>query len=307
MSKKTIAASALIAALGLTTLVGCSAPESDKADAEKIPVFTTTVDEAAAALVPAEIRSKGKLNCAVDAPYGSLAYYVGDEMTGMDPSICRLVAQKLDLEPITEKQAFDTVIPSLQAGKHDVITSGMNDTKERQQTLNFVEYLYGGFAILVKEGNPDKITGLEGLCGVTVSIQKATSQGDMLRELSDGCVADGKKPVTITELPGDLDAQTALKAGKSQAYVADAVVGVYAAETTDGGKAFDVVADPENPNGFNAVYSGIGILNSDQGLTDAVLAAMGSLIAEGSYMKMMKHFGLEAYAVTSAMLNQATE
>lgn len=307
MYKRSLVVSAMIAAVGLTTLAGCSAPASNEAKEAKIPTFTTTVDEAAAALVPATIRDTGKLNCAVDAPYGSLAYFVGDQMTGMDPSMCSLVAQKLDLEAAPEKQAFDTVIPSLQAGKHDVIMSGMNDTLERQQTLNFVEYLYGGFAILVKEGNPDKITGLDGLCGVTVSIQKATSQGDMLREMSDKCVADDKKAITITELPGDLDAQTALKAGKSQAYVADAVVGVYAAETTNNGKAFDVVADPANPNGFNAVYSGIGILNTDQGLTDAVFAAMESLIADGSYLKMMKHFGLEAYAVDKAMLNAATE
>lgn len=306
MSKQSLIGAAVIAALGISSLAGCSAP-ANQGSGETAATFETSVDSAAAALVPDAIRSVGELNCAVDIPYGSLAFYVGDQMSGMDPAMCSLIAQKLDLKPVVEKQAFDTVIPSLQAGKHDVITSGMNDTLERQQTLNFVEYLHGGFAILVKAGNPDNITGLTSLCGVTVSIQKATSQGDLLREVSDKCVADGKQAIVITELPGDLDAQTALKAGKSQAYVADAVVGVYAAENTDGGKTFEVVADPENPNGFNPVYSGIGILNTDEGLTNAVLAAMGALIADGSYLKMMQYFGLEAYAVDSAMLNAATE
>lgn len=307
MSKKNIVIASVITAMTIASLTACSAPASSQSDAAKAPTFQTSVDKGAAALVPSNIRTSGVLNCAVDIPYGSLAYYVGDQMAGMDPAICSLVAQKLDLKPVLEKQAFDTVIPSLQAGKHDVITSGMNDTKEREQTLNFVEYLHGGFAILVKAGNPAKISGLSSLCGVTVSVQKATSQGDLLREVSDKCVAEGKQAVVITELPGDLDAQTALKSGKSQAYVADAVVGVYAAKTTDGGKTFEVVSDPANPNGFNPVYSGIGILNSDQGLTDAVLAAMSSLIADGTYMNMMKQFGLEAYAVDSAMLNAATE
>ncbi len=307
MSKKSVLGVALVAALGVTALAGCSAPAGEEESQGEVVTFETTVDEAAAALVPAAIRDKGELNCAIDIPYGSLAYYVGDQMMGMDPSMCRLVAQKLDLEPALEKQAFDTVIPSLQAGKHDVIMSGMNDTLERQQTLNFVEYLYGGFAIVVAEGNPENITGIEGLCGYTVAIQKATSQGDLLKEVSDECVSSGKKEITVTELPGDLDAQTALKAGKSQAYVGDAVVAVYAAETTNEGKAFDVVEDPENPNGFNALYSGIGILNTDQALTDAVLAAMTSLIADGTYMEMMSYYGLESYAVDSAMLNAATE
>lgn len=309
MSTLKLAGAAVIAALGLSMLTACSAPADEGSkESETSVTFTTTVDEAAAALVPADIREAGVLNVAVDIPYGSLAFYdAQNEMQGLDPSLGRLLAQKLDLKPSLNKQAFDSVIASLQAGKNDIILSGMNDTLERQQTLNFIEYLYGGFALLVAEGNPEGITGLTDLCGFTVSIQKATSQGDLLREVSDECVAAGKKEITVSELPGDQDAQTALRAGKSQAYVADAVVGVYAAETTQDGKAFDVVPDPENPNGFNPLYSGIGVLNTDQALTDAILAAMSALIAEGTYQKVMKHYGLQAYEVKSAMLNQATE
>lgn len=310
MYKKKIMGAALVAALGLVVLAGCSAPADDSNDAVDYAAgtITTTVDEAAAALVPADIREAGVLNIAVDIPYGALAFYNSkNEMVGMDPDLGRLIAQKLDLEPSLNKQAFDTVIASLQSGKNDVIMSGMNDTLERQQTLNFVEYLYGGFALIVAEGNPDKINSVTDLCGLTVGIQKATSQGDLLREYSDKCEADGKNSIQIDEFPGDVDAQTALRAGKTQAYVADAVVAIYAAETTDGGNAFDVVPDPENPNGFNPLYSGIGVLNTDQALTDAVAAAMASLIAEGSYLKVLELYGLGAYAVDSALVNAATE
>jgi polar amino acid transport system substrate-binding protein len=89
--------------------------------------------------------------------------------------------------------------------------------------------------------------------------------------------------------------------------VADAVVAVYSAETTDGGNAFDVVPDPDNPNGFNPLFSGVGVLNTDQALTDAVFAAMKSLIDEGLYLDLLKLYGLDAYAVDSALLNAAKE
>lgn len=309
MSKKKFVGAAIVAVLGVSMLAGCSAPAEDSAEADfAAGSITTTVDEAAAALVPADIREAGVLNIAVDIPYGSLAFYNSkNEMVGLDPDLGRLISQKLDLEPSLNKQAFDTVIASLQAGKNDVIMSGMNDTLERRQTLNFVEYLYGGFVIVVAEGNPENIKSINDLCGITVGIQKATSQGDLLREYSDKCVAEGKKKITIDEFPGDVDAQTALRAGKTQAYVADAVVGVFAAETTNDGKAFDVVPDPENPNGFYPLYSGIGILNTDQPLTDAVYAAMESLIAEGTYQKVMDLYGLGAFAVPSALVNAGTE
>ncbi len=287
-------------------LAGCSAPtgESDY----EAGTITTTVDEAAAALVPADIREAGVLNIAIDIPYGSLAFYnSNNEMVGLDPDLGRLIAQKLDLTPSLNMQAFDSVIASLQAGKNDIILSGMNDTVERQETLNFVEYLYGGFALLVAEGNPDGINSVEDLCGKTVGIQKATSQGELLQEYSDNCVAEGGEKITIDEFPDDLDAQTALRAGKTQGYVADAVVAVYSAETTDGGNAFDVVPDPDNPNGFNPLFSGVGVLNTDQALTDAVFAAMKSLIDEGLYLDLLKLYGLDAYAVDSALLNAAKD
>lgn len=287
-------------------LAGCSAP-TEESDYEA-GTITTTVDEAAAALVPADIREAGVLNIAIDIPYGSLAFYnSNNEMVGLDPDLGRLIAQKLDLTPSLNMQAFDSVIASLQAGKNDIILSGMNDTLERQGTLNFVEYLYGGFALLVAEGNPDDINSVEDLCGKTVGIQKATSQGDLLREYSDKCVAEGGEKITLDEFPDDLDAQTALRAGKTQGYVADAVVAIYAAETTDGGNAFDVVPDPGNPNGFNPLFSGVGILNTDQALTDAVFAAMKSLIDEGLYLDVLKLYGLDAYAVDSALLNAAKD
>ena len=310
MSKKKFVGAALVAALGLSVLAGCSAPAEESAGSVdyEAGTITTTVDEAAAALVPADIREAGVLNVAVDIPYGSLAFYnSNNEMVGLDPDLGRLIAQKLDLKPSLTKQAFDSVIASLQAGKNDIILSGMNDTLERQATLNFVEYLYGGFALIVAEGNPDGINSVEDLCGKTVGIQKATSQGDLLQEYSDKCVAEGNDKITIDEFPGDVDAQTALRAGKTQAYVADAVVAIYAAETTDGGNAFDVVPDPDNPNGFNPLYSGAGVLNTDQALTDAVFAAMKSLIDEGSYLKVLELYGLEAYAVDSALLNAAKD
>jgi polar amino acid transport system substrate-binding protein len=106
------------------------------------------------------------------------------------------------------------------------------------------------------------------------------------------------------ELPSDLDAQTALRAGKSQAYAADAVVTEYVVATTDDGKTFEIVRDPENPAGFNPVYSGIGVLKGEEKLVEAVRQAMQALIDEGTYQKVLERNNIAAYAVDSAEVNQ---
>lgn len=303
LSKKTpLAAAAVIATLALV-LTGCSGSGGDdtgKTAGANLPTgdeINTTVDPALTKLLPADIVEQGKINVAVDIPFPPMAMYDDkNREIGFDPELARLLGQKLEIDVSLNKQAFDSVIPSLQANKNDIIMSGMNDTPERQATLSFVDYTHGGFAIAVKKGNPENITTQKDLCGKTVSVQKATVQGDLLRSMNCG--------VNVMELPNDLDAQTALRAGKSQAYAADAVVTEYVVATTDDGKAFEVVRDPKNPAGFNPVYSGIGILKGDKELIEAVRQAMQALIDEGTYEKVLERNKIAAYAVDSAEVNQ---
>lgn len=262
---------------------------------------STTTDSSLTALLPADITKKGKIDVAVDIPFPPMAMYdANNREIGFDPELARLLGQKLGIKVSINKQAFDSVIPSLQAGKNDIIMSGMNDTPERQQTLSFVNYTKGGFGIVVPKGNPDHVVTTSDLCGKTVSIQKATVQGDLLRAVDCG----SKAPITLMELPGDVDAQTALRAGKSQAYVVDSVVAEYVVATTDDGKAFEIVRDPNNPAGFNPVYSGIGILKENTQLITAIQKALQALIDDGSYTKVLERNHISAYAVSSAKVNQ---
>ena len=292
------AASAAVALM----LTGCAGAADAKPAGPNLPVgdeVSTTVDPALTKLLPEDIVKKGKIDIAVDIPFPPMAMYdEANREIGFDPELGRLLGQKLGIDVSINKQAFDSVIPSLQAGKNDIIMSGMNDTPERQETLSFVNYSKGGFAVAVKKGNPDGVKTQTDLCGLTVSVQKATVQGDLLRAMDCG--------VNVMELPSDLDAQTALRAGKSQAYVADAVVAEYVVATTDDGKAFEIVRDPKNPAGFNPVYSGIGILKEDEALIEAVRQALQALIDEGSYQQVLDRNNIRAYTVESAMINQGT-
>ena len=306
--KKTQLSLLALAAAAALAFTGCSGGSGDGGEkaassGPNIPTgdeISTTADPELTKLLPKDIVDAGKINIAVDIPYPPMAMYDEDNREiGFDPELGRLLGQKLGIDVSLNKQAFDSVIPSLQAGKNDMIMSGMNDTPERQESLSFVDYTHGGFAIAVKKGNPDDITTQKDLCGKTVSVQKATVQGDLLRAMDCG--------INVMELPTDLDAQTALRAGKSQAYTADAVVAEYVVATTDDGNAFEIVRDPENPAGFNPVYSGIGILKEDTELVEAVKQALQALIEEGTYQEVLDRNSIGAYAVESAEVNQGAD
>lgn len=294
-----------IAALALSGCAGSgggatgeSAKGGDSPDSY-LPIgdeISTTVNEDLTAKIPEDIKKANKINVAVDIPFPPMAMYDDkNRAVGFDPELARLLGQKIGVPVSVNQQAFDAVIPSLQAGKNDLIMSGMNDTPERQKTLSFVEYTKGGFIILVQKGNKVGVKTLKDLCGKTVAVQKATMQGELLRGLNCG--------VKLTELPTDTDAQTALRAGKADAFVADSFVAEYAAQTVEDGKAFEVVRDPENPAGFNPLYSGIGILKERTELIELVKQAMQELIDEGTYQKVLQRHGMDSYGIDEAAVN----
>ena len=295
----------LAAAAASSLLAGCG---SGSPTAGTSPVAASVEkDHAAAALLPAKWASKGTVNVASDIPFAPMEMFDADQHpTGFDYDLSQALGQKLGLRFDFQEQSFDTMIPSLQSGKHDIIISGMNDTKERENSLDFVDYFHGGMAIMVLKGNPHHISTLLDLCGQTVSVQKATTQADLLNAAAPQCEAAGKAAINVSELPAESDAELAVRSGKSVADVLDAAVASYNAKTAGGGHTFEVVKDPANPSGYAPVFSGIGVLKSDKGLTTALQAALQSLISDGTYGKLLAKYGLSSYGVTSASLNQGS-
>ncbi len=308
MSKMKFAAVAAMATSAVLIMAGCastpaSTPSASATTAAPAALPTVAKDATAAALLPAKYQTAG-INAASDIPYAPMEMFDSSNMpTGFDYDLSQSIGQKLGVTVSFNKQAFDTIIPSLQAGNHDIIMSSMNDTVDRQKTVDFVDYFKGGFSIVVAKGNPQGIKTLLDLCGQPVTIQKATVQGDMLKALTPQCKAAGKGPVVINEYPADPDALSALRAGKGVADVMDSPVAAYNAQTAGNGQYFDLITDAANPNGYETVFTGIGVLKANTGLTKAIQAAVQSLMDDGTYGKILAKWNLTSFGITTASIN----
>lgn len=289
------------AALALSGCSGGAAPAPSDAPA------AANVDTAAAAALPAQYKKAGVIRVASDIPFPPMEMFdANQKLTGFDYDLGQAIGAKLGVRMDFQTQAFDSVIPSLQSGKHDVIMSGMNDTPERQKTLDFVDYFHAGFSILVLKGNPQNISTVLDLCGQNVAVQKATVQADILHGYDAKCTANGSSPIKVAELPLETDVQTAVRSGKAIADVVDSAVAAYAATTAGDGKMFEVIRDPANPAGYDPVFTGIGVLKKDAGLSKAINIALQSVIDDGSYAAILKKYALSDYGVEAAGINQGS-
>jgi polar amino acid transport system substrate-binding protein len=297
--KKILVATSLVAASALM-LAGCA---NATPTASPSASSTISVDAAAAALLPAAYKTKG-INAGSDIPYAPMEFFDSkNNPQGFDVDLINAIGSKLGVPVKFEVQAFDSLIPSLQSGKHDVAMSSMSDTLDRQKVLDFVDYFNGGASLIVAKGNPSKVTGLSGLCGKPVAAESATWEVDLLNSASDDCTKAGKAAISVQSLPSDTAAQSAVRSGKAVAYLADSQLAAYTVKVAGSGAYFDLVIDPAAPNGYESGLIGIGVLKANSGLTAALQAGLKSLMADGTYDQLLNKWNLESFKVSEATVN----
>lgn len=286
-----------IAALGLTACTNASKDGATAADT-KSSSNAVAVDKTAASLVPQSIKAKGMLTVAMDASYAPFEYFDTDNKTiiGFDADLSTAAAQKLGLKVKHVNAGFDTILPGLTSGKYDMGESAFSVTPERAKSVDFVAYLSSGSGIAVKPGNPE---GLKmdpaSLCGHKIAAQKGSTQGiQQLPDISKQCVANGSKAVVIQLYPSQNEANLAVTSGRADAVMADSVSLSYQGKLA-GGKFELAPGDDYAP-------ADIGIaLPKGSALKPALEAAVKSVVADGTFAKLLKKWAIPSSSVPKGL------
>ncbi|MFA7437434.1 transporter substrate-binding domain-containing protein [Castellaniella sp.] len=110
------------------------------------------------------------------------------QVTGFDADMGHALCAKLDMKCRFVVQAFDSLIPALQAERFDLVISGMSVTAERAKVINFsIPYASEDSAFVLPLGSPliqaDTQQALfDGLAGQSVGVQSGTTQGAYLQK-----------------------------------------------------------------------------------------------------------------------------
>ena len=168
--------------------------------------------------------------------------------------------------------------------------------------VDLVDYFNAGSSILVQKGNPKALKGVDDLCGQTVAVQKGTTQDtDILTPQEAKCRTAGKT-LNVLRFEKDTDALQQVKNGRAVANLEDFPVAAYNAQTSGGGKDFDVVAGQ-----VGTQYSyGIAVPKANTQLRDAMQAALKAIIADGTYDQVLVKWNVSAGALKTAGINGAT-
>lgn len=290
----------LTIAAAAAVFAGCGGSSSSTSNTTSTTASGGGVDSAAAALVPEAIKSKGEMVVASDASYAPMESVAADGKTivGFDPDMANAIAKVLGLKAKVVNASFDGILPGLQSGKYDVGMSSFTDTKEREQTVNFVVYFSAGTSFYVKADGGPTINTLDDLCGHKVAVEKGTTQQNDSLAQTKKCKAAGKPGVTVLVFPDQNGANLALSTGRADVGMADTPVAAYIVKQSEG--KFKLSGQQ-----YGAAPFGIAIpKNTD--MDKAVQAAMKVLISNGEYKTILSKWGIEEGAVTEPKINGAT-
>ncbi|MEM1503812.1 transporter substrate-binding domain-containing protein [Domibacillus sp. 8LH] len=130
-----------------------------------------------------------------------------NEIEGFMIDIAKEATKRADMDMEIVTGEWNSLIPSLQSGKADVIVDGMYITDERKKEINFTDPVFGfGEGLIVQEG--DKTTAsLEDLKNKTIGVQMGTSFKDMLEEQSPELNLEVKTYQTLADLLKDIESK----------------------------------------------------------------------------------------------------
>jgi polar amino acid transport system substrate-binding protein len=290
---------AVLASAGLLAgMAACANPTAGGSNVqanEVGPAVEIAKSDAIAALVPEEIRDKGTFTVAINPDIAPVKFLDSNgEFAGLIPELLTQAGTVMGLEPTMQQAAFDALVPGLEAQRFDVIAS-IGDFKERQEKIDFIDYLKTGSALIVSaDFEKDKVE-LSDLCGLKISYVRGTFQQGQIEGVSEDCAAAGKEPLKAAGYGDANAAMLSVKSGQSDGFWGDIQSLLYNAKTSP--EIYKVVShDVAGPYG-------IGINKEDVEFRDALHAALRSLVENGAYDQLLEKWGQQNLGMPDLPLN----
>lgn len=221
------------------------------------------------------------------------------QLVGWSVDLAHAIAKVLGVKFTYIPTSFDAVLPGLQNGRFDLGFASFGSTTQRLAALNFIPERSDGTAYASLKANNMNVKTISDLCGKSVAELTGAYDYTYLTGISQTtCVAKGQQPITLQQFPTQAAAQLAVTSGRVQFVAAGSATLNYWAKQTSTISVSTLIA--------NAVYNCIGVKKNSM-LGPLTAKALQVLITDGTYKKIMAHWGLAtADPVTRGMLLTAS-
>lgn len=258
-------------------------------------------DPALSKLLPADIAKRGYIVAATNPNTPPTTFFETDNKTlaGREIDVMNAVGERLGIKvQWRDSGGFDNIIPGLKTGRYDVALSNINATKTRLKLVDFVSYYDASKlgVISLKSSGITPFTSFDALCGSQIGAGAGTTQVTRLEDASKACQAAGKKPIQVAVFPDRPAGVQAVVSGRVPMFLGPYEGLIWQVKQIKPSTISGVLTVNDAP--VSVAFP------KDSPLEPAVQAALNSLIKDGSYQKILDHWGIGFGAVKQSLRNE---
>lgn len=207
------------------------------------------------------------------------------QLKGMRVELGEELAKRLCLKPEYVRIEFSAMVPGLQAGRWDMINTGIFFTEERAKVMQMVPYEDQAISVSIAPKSDKTIASKNDLAGMTIGVEIGGFEETKTRLLDKELRDAGKAGLTIRTFDNFALAFQALRAGQ-----------------VDGVVSIDAVAKEYDARGdFKRAISGlypapVAVAFKSPALADAVSATLRGMKADGSLKALFDKYGIPMVA-----------
>ncbi|MEB5970515.1 ABC transporter substrate-binding protein [Pantoea dispersa] len=289
----------LLTAIALATGLTVSCAQA----ADAIP--TQKMDAALHDRLPAQIKQAGKM---ISVNNGSFPpYEIVNGPHAMDGASADLTVALGQLLGVKIEHAtvsgLSGVLAGINSGRYQMAIGPIGDYPDRQQKVDFIDYVQEFVVFGVQKGNPAHINGLADTCGKRIAVMAAGSAEQVIRKQSAACEAAGKPAVVVQSFTDQPSSILAVRSKRSDAFFSSQAPLTYFIEQAQGQLE---LSGQGQKNGFGDIFQGT-VVPKGSPLGEVVLDAYKELFANGTYAAIMKKWQLDGNMLPQPGRNLAQE
>ncbi len=229
---------------------------------------------AAAAIALSTPASAETLRIATEGAYPPFNFVdASGELQGFDVDIAKALCAAMEADCEITAQAWDGIIPGLNAGRYDAIVASMSITPERQEAVNFTEPYYQAGAVLVGPVESDIMPEPEALAGKLIGVQRASTYANLIEQR----FPDAEARLYDTVENHNLD----LTAGRLDGVIAQRIF--MSNWLADEGEGYEMKGEAMLDPDILGLGAGIAVRKEDTELLERLDAALTQIMDDGTY------------------------
>ena len=237
--------------------------------------------------VPAALAGKGVINYCATIDNPPRAYFDEKQQPiGFEVELGTEIASRMGLKVNWVQLKFPGLVPALQAQQCDAIMQELFIRAERLEIIDMVPFSRTGQQIVVRRSDNSLGAGLEDLSGKKVAVPNGTTIHNLAVEANKKLKDLGKPEINLVVLPTTTDTFQQLATSQVDAVGTTSTAGAYYVRLRP--NDFKAKGDP-----FGLIGTGIGIRKGNTDLTNAVKRSLDSLVADGSYKKLIEKWNMQ--------------